>query len=61
VGEWLATLRAMLDTAVSLEEFNARLLAAYPDLDAAGVVGALGQALAAADTKGRYDVAQGEG
>jgi hypothetical protein len=57
VRQWLATLRAMLDSAESLEEFRARLLAAYPDLSSAALAAALGQAVTAAAVAGRYDIA----
>jgi len=56
VQQWLATIRAMLDNAGSLEEFRANLLAAYPQLDAGGVAAALSAAIATADLAGRWDV-----
>ena len=56
VRAWLDSIKAMLDSADSLEEFRARLLAAYPELDAAGVVAAMRSAFAAADLAGRYEV-----
>jgi phage gp29-like protein len=58
--QWLATIRSMLDAASSLDEFRASLLAAYPDLDAAGVVTTMRAAFAAADMQGRHD-AKSEG
>ena len=61
VQQWLATIRAMLDSADSLEEFRANLLAAYPQLDAGGVAAALSAAIAAADLAGRWDVANEAG
>lgn len=54
--QWLATIRAMLDSSDSLEEFRAKLLAGYPDLDPDQMAGALSQALVAADLAGRYHV-----
>lgn len=56
VQAWLATLRAMLDSSQSLEEFRAKLLAAYPDMSADQLAATLGQAFAAASLAGRYDV-----
>lgn len=56
IDAWLATIRHMLDAAGSLEEFGDMLLAAYPELDAAGMAAALRQALTAADLQGRAEV-----
>lgn len=56
IGRWLDTIRAMLDSSDSLEEFRSRLLAAWPDLDTEGLTGVMSAALAAADLKGRLDV-----
>jgi phage gp29-like protein len=61
VAEWLAQLRAMLDTAESLEEFRARLEAAFPDLAPTRLVTAMAQAYAAAHLAGMSDVADEAG
>lgn len=61
MNEWLAAIRAMLDSSDSLEEFRAKLLAAYPDLDASGMAVAMRAAFAAADLAGRGDVASESG
>lgn len=57
VQAWLASIRAMLDSSDSLEEFRAKLLAAYPDMSADQMAAAFGQAFAAASLAGRFDVA----
>lgn len=57
VQAWLATIRAMLDSSGDLEEFRAKLLAAYPDMSADQLAATFGQAFAAAALAGRYDVA----
>lgn len=54
--DWLDTIKAMLDSADSLEEFRERLLAAYPDLDSGGMVAVMQAAFAAAELAGRYEV-----
>lgn len=56
--DWLETIRAMLDSAESLEEFRAKLLAAYPNLDSGGMVAAMQAAFAAAELAGRHEVSQ---
>ena len=56
VRDWLDTIKAMLDSADSLEEFRERLLAAYPDLDSGGMVAVMQAAFAAAELAGRYEV-----
>lgn len=56
VEAWLRRIRAMLDSASSLEEFRARLLAAYPDLGSDDLAATLAAALGAADLAGRYDI-----
>lgn len=61
IAGWIETVRAMLDSSDSLEEFRAKLLAAYPQLDAGGVVAAMRSALAAADLQGRLDVSRDAG
>lgn len=60
MSAWLETLSAMLDSAESLEEFRARLLAAYPDLDKAGMVAAMSAAFTVAHLTGMSEVADGE-
>ena len=57
LAAWIQTVRAMLDSADSLEQFRANLLAAYPQLDAGGVAAALRAAMITADLAGRWDVA----
>lgn len=57
VRQWLATIRAMLDSSGSLEEFRAKLLAGYPNLSSDQMAAAFAQAAAAADLAGRYDIA----
>jgi len=56
VQAWLATIRAMLDSSGDLEEFRAKLLAAYPAMNAGQLAATLGQAVTAAALAGRYDV-----
>lgn len=56
VDAMIGQVRAMLDGADSLEEFRARLLAAYPDLDSGGMVAAMQAAFAAAELQGQYEV-----
>lgn len=59
VRDWLDVLRAILDSAETLEEARAQIEAAYRDLDPGPMVATLGEALAAADLAGRYDVQAG--
>lgn len=59
VTAWLEHIQAMLETAESLEEFRARLLAAYPDMDRNGMVAAMSAAFAAAHLAGMDDVGDG--
>lgn len=61
VAAWLETIRAMLDSAESLEEFRERLLAAYPKIDRAGLVVAMSEALAAGHLWGMSDVVEEAG
>lgn len=61
VAAWLAQLSAMLEGCESLEEYRARLLAAYPALDAAPLAGALSLAGRAAQLAGALDVADEAG
>lgn len=56
--QWLATIRAMLDSSDSLEEFRVKLLAGYPHLNPDQMAAAFSQAFTAADLAGRYDVAR---
>lgn len=60
MAAWLETIGAMLDSADSLEEFRARLLAAYPGMDRAGMVAAMSAAFAVAHLAGMSDVADGD-
>ncbi|WP_444870491.1 hypothetical protein ACTTAF_06460 [Rhodobacter capsulatus] len=52
----LGQIEAMLQTAGSLEEFRAMLLAAFPMLDSGPLAGVLSQALTVANATGRADV-----
>lgn len=56
VAAWLDTVRAMLDTSDSLEEFRQRLFTAWPELDRGQLVEAMTEALAAAHLWGMSDV-----
>jgi hypothetical protein len=58
IAAWLDQIKAMLDSADSLEEFRARLLAAWPDLDSAGLAATMQAAFAAAELQGRYEVSR---
>lgn len=57
---WLEQIQTMLDSAESLEEFRARLLAAYPGMDRSGMVAAMSAAFAAAHLRGMDEVASGD-
>lgn len=59
--DWLDVLRAILDTAGSLQEAQAQIEAAYADLDPGPMTAVLGEALAAADLAGRFEAQQGDG
>jgi phage gp29-like protein len=61
LAAWLQTIRAMLEGAESLEEFRARLDAAYPQLAREGLTAAMAEALAAATLAGMSDVADEAG
>lgn len=56
VASWLATIEELLANAGTLEEFRELLLAAYDRLPTEGLAEVLGDALAAADAAGRYDI-----
>ncbi len=56
---WIETIRAMLATAESLEEFEARLLAAYGDLPTDELTAVMAQALRVADLAGMADMSDG--
>lgn len=60
MAAWLESISAMLDSAESLEEFRARLLAAYPDMDRAGMVSAMSAAFTVAHLTGMSDITDGE-
>jgi phage gp29-like protein len=53
---WLRQIEAMLETAESLEEFQARLKAAYPALDTRVLADKLATAMTAMNLAGRSDV-----
>lgn len=55
IAEWLDVVRAILDSADSLEEAHAQIEAAYTDLDVSNLATTLGEALAAAELAGRHD------
>lgn len=55
IDAMLDQIRAMLAAAGSLEEFQATLAGAYPDLDAAPLAATLSEAALAADLAGRYE------
>lgn len=57
---WLETIRAMLATAESLEEFEARLLAAYGDLDAATLTKLMAEGFAVAELAGMVEAGDGD-
>lgn len=57
VAPMIETLGAMLESAGSLEELRAMVLAAWPDLDTAGLAGRLAEGLVAAELAGRVAVA----
>lgn len=59
VAGWLETIRAMLATAESLEEFEARLLAAYGALDAATLTNAMAAGFAVAELAGMVEAGDG--
>lgn len=60
MAAWLEQIQTMLDSAESLEEFRARLLAAYPGMDRSGMVAAMSAAFAAAHLRGMDEVASGD-
>jgi len=60
MAAWLETIRAMLDSSHELEEFRAKLLTAYPDIDRAGMVTAMAEAFAAGHLWGASDVVDEE-
>lgn len=53
--DWLDVLRAILETAGSLQEAQQQIEAAYADLDPGPMTAVLGEALAAAELAGRFD------
>lgn len=55
----IEALRGMVDQAESLEDLQARLLGAYPELDASGLAQAMTEALAAAALAGRFELLEG--
>ncbi len=57
VAAWIDTVRAMLDSSESLEEFRQKLLTGFPDLDRAQLVEAMTEAMAAAHLWGMSEVA----
>ncbi len=61
MADWLATLKAMLASSQDLEEFRAKLAAAYPQLDNANMVATMRVAFAAANLTGRRDASADNG
>lgn len=61
IAAWLAQIEAMLDGAESLEEFRARVLAAWPDLSQERLAEVMTAAFAAAELAGMYEARQGGG
>jgi len=61
---WVAGIRAELDAAIAVgmspADFAERLLSLYPTLSGGDFVAVMGEALAAADLAGRYDIDRGE-
>ncbi|MCW1934111.1 DUF935 domain-containing protein [Pararhodobacter zhoushanensis] len=57
IAPMIETLGAMLDTAGSLEELRAMVLAAWPDLDTSALASRLAEGMVAADLAGRVAVA----
>lgn len=60
VRDWLDVVRAILESAESLEEAREQIAAAYGDLDIEAAAGTLGEALAAAELAGRFEAESGE-
>lgn len=56
VADWIETIRAMLETATSLDEFEARLAAAWPDLPTDELIRVMAQAGTIAELAGMADV-----
>lgn len=56
VNGWLDEVRAILDSASSLEEVRDRLLDAFEGMDTEELAGIMQQAMTAAELAGRYDV-----
>jgi phage gp29-like protein len=59
MGDMMAAIEAMLDTAGSLPEFGEMLQAAFPKVDAARLAEAIAMGLVAAETGGRAAVEEG--
>lgn len=59
VEGWVERLRDLVDRAESFEQLRDSIERAYPDLDAEGFAGLLGDAMAAAHLAGRYDIMEG--
>lgn len=53
---WLASVRGLLDQVQSLEEFRDRLIELYPQMPVGQFSELMGDALAAAELAGRYDI-----
>lgn len=57
-GEWIARIRALVESAQTLEEVRDRLIELLPDMTLDQYAEAMAQALAAAALQGRYDIVQ---
>ncbi|MBD3816976.1 MAG: DUF935 family protein, partial [Halothiobacillus sp.] len=58
MADWLAQIEVMLESASSLDEFKAMLLAAFDQLDTDKMGAVMSDAIIAASAAGRFDVAQ---
>lgn len=59
LGDMVDTIRELLDSVSSLEEFRDRLIEVYPDMNAGQLADVMADGLAAASLAGRYDVLRG--
>ncbi|MCP4468994.1 MAG: DUF935 domain-containing protein [Halieaceae bacterium] len=57
-GEWIAQIRALVESAQTLEQIRDGLVELLPDMTLEEYAEAMAQALAAAALKGRYDIVQ---
>ncbi len=59
LDDMVDTIRELLDSVSSLEEFRDRLIEAYPDMSTAQLADAMADGMEAANMAGRYDVLRG--